>query len=196
MKLFRLLVNSLAFILVLAVLAAAQTEKTQPVKSDKIAIISFDAFKDRKTGIKELADAYEKLEIEFKPQKDELKLLAEKIQKAVEELKKINMVETPPYLKEFTDGKIDEYGLIACKYKDKLKEVRTLYQKRELEITAEIEKKIVEALNQFAKEKGYAFILDFSKLPTSFISAKPDNDDVTEEFIKFYNENFGNTKSQ
>ncbi|HEX8286540.1 MAG TPA: hypothetical protein VF556_01005 [Pyrinomonadaceae bacterium] len=74
--------------------------------------------------------------------------------------------------------------------------VKSLYEKRVIELTADINKRIIEATSLFAKEKGYLFILDISKLDESFILTKSDNADVTEEFIKYYKGNFAKTKSQ
>jgi hypothetical protein len=62
-------------------------------------------------------------------------------------------------------------------------------------IFADTYKKVGEAIKQFAKEKGYLFILESSK-DTSFIIIEGETDDVTEEFIKYYNENFAKTETQ
>jgi hypothetical protein len=48
---------------------------------------------------------------------------------------------------------------------------------------------------QFAREKGYVLILDATNLDSFFYPVEKEQD-VTQGFIKYYNENFSNTKPQ
>jgi hypothetical protein len=80
------IVLTLIFTFVLASSAIAQTEKTQSVATNKVAIISSEAFYDEKTGIKDMLEAIRKLDGEFSTQKQEFELMenqAEKLEKEI-----------------------------------------------------------------------------------------------------------------
>lgn len=75
---------------------------------------------------------------------------------------------------------------MSGEFKDKHNDFESLREKRESEFITPIKIKIGDALKQFGKEKGYGLILDSSKNSSMF--TKSDIVDVTEEFIKFYND--------
>jgi len=82
-----------------------------------------------------------------------------------------------------------EYKILAGDLKKRQEEVKTLYEKRKAEIFADVYKKVGDAIQQFAKEKGYTHILDASKLGDALIVCD-DEAYITKEFIKYYNENY------
>jgi Skp family chaperone for outer membrane proteins len=86
-----LVIVILIFVLILSALAFAQAEKTQNAPT-KIAVINTEAFYDKETGIKEIVEANNKLEAEFKPQIDELEALKDTILKLEKEIKELNLV--------------------------------------------------------------------------------------------------------
>jgi Skp family chaperone for outer membrane proteins len=177
------IVFTLTFTLVFASFAFCQSEENQPV-SNKIAVINTDVFYDEKTGIKDLVEANKKLDEEFKPQLQELKLMEEqiiKLEKDIEQLSKPGAVGC-------RIGILDEYESVAAKYKSKLNEIKPPIEKRKLELTGDINKKIGEAIKQFAKEKGYAVIFDAAILEKGIITdCNGCIDNVTAEFIQYYN---------
>jgi len=89
MKGFRFFTGNLIFVLILSALTFAQTEKPQTSNVNKIALINTEAFYDKVTGIKEIVEANDKLDLEFEPQLLELILMAEKIQNQEKEIKKL-----------------------------------------------------------------------------------------------------------
>lgn len=196
MKDFQFFSKSLVFVLFLVALTFAQTKKPQTSAPTKIASINTEAFYDKETGIKEVVETNARLETEFKPQKDELNLINEKIKKLEKELKDTaGMIESPRDLTiETTDGRVNEYDLAVENYKNRQAEIKVLYEKRKAEIFADVYKKVREAIKQFAKEKGFMMIIDSSKSNRDPILG--DFDDVTEELIKYYNSNFAKTKSE
>jgi Skp family chaperone for outer membrane proteins len=197
MRAFRLLISSFALTLVFMALAIAQTEKTQTVPQVKIAVINTDAFYDKETGIKEVVETDNKLEAEFKPQFEELKLMAEKIVKLEKELKILGSgYWDGPITKEDIEKLISDYESAVSKYKTRQNEIKSLYEKRKPEIFADVYKEVGAAIKQFSTENGY-LIIDISKSYSSFIITDVDEDeDVTKEFIKYYNEIFAKSKSQ
>lgn len=194
MKCFPFFVFSFVFILIFVVLAIAQIEKDQDNCAGKIAIINNKTFRNKDTGIKKVSDAYDKVENELKLQYEELRLLAKELKKKEDELKDLSGKGGPTI--EEINARIKQYEIAASNFKSKQEKVKSLYEKRIFELTADINKRISEAASLFAKEKGYLFILDTSKLDESFILTKSENADVTEEFIKYYKRNFVKAKVQ
>jgi Skp family chaperone for outer membrane proteins len=204
MKVFRFLTKISIFILMLSASGLAQTETPQNSAPNKIATINTDAFDDRTNGIKEVIEAYDKLEAEFKVERAQLNSLMEAIQdrqKGIEELAKVDfrIDYSREFLKEYDikfKSKLEELELLQSKYKEKIDKARVLYENREAQTVEPIKKKISESAKLFAKEKGYVLILDGSKFKDGIILANPEHDDLTAEFIKYYNENFVKTKTQ
>lgn len=77
----------------------------------------------------------------------------------------------------------------------KRNELRDSYLQRRDELSKDVNKKMLEAFRIFAKENNYPLILDSSKENSSVI-IDGEIIDVTKEFIQFYNERFGDEKSQ
>jgi len=200
MKGFRFFTGGFIFVLIFSALAFAQTENPQTPVALKVALIDTEAFYNKETGIKELVETNDKLELELKPQSDELNILGEKIQKLQKEIEifqnaaeKFKGICVPDYVNK----KFEDYDKLTKEYKQRQDEIKSRYEKSDNEIFADIYKKIGDAIQQFAKEKGYAVILDISKeRGTFFLVAKDESSDVTEEFIKYYNNNFAKTKTQ
>lgn len=196
MKGFRFFTGGFVFVLIFSALAFAQTEQTKNAPLGKIAVINTETFYDKEKGISEIVETNDKLETEFKLQKDELSALAEKIKILEKELKDTaGMIESPRDIsKEMINGKVNEYELAVENFKKTQDDIKSLYDKRKPEVFADIYKKVGDAIKQFTKEKGYALILDSSKLNDGVILGELD--DVTNEFIKYYNDSFVQTKIQ
>jgi len=189
MKIFQKFGLSLIFISAFAVFAVAQTEKTESVASNKIAVINSTLFEDKEKGIKELVDAYAKLEEEFTIQKNELINLENKIRLLKEELKqKIKIAEDsvclPNDFKSNFDKQYAELVRLDARYKEAELFLTNIYKKREMDVINPIKTKITEVLKQFAKENGYDSIFDISNFtPLSY----PQVNDITKDFINYYN---------
>ena len=194
MKYVRFLIITFISISIFEVLAFAQIEKEQGSFLHKVAVINSKAFKNKDAGIKEISDACEKVETEFKPYAEKLKLLAEEVKKRENGLKYLTGVNSPT--NEEVNLRVKQYEIAVSNLKNEQEKAKSFYEKRTLELTADINKKIREVANLFVQEKGYALILDVSKIDESFIFTKSERDDVTEEFIKYYKQNFAENKAQ
>ncbi len=195
MKSFRFFTKSLIFVLILSALAFAQTENPQTLSQNKIAVINTEAFYHKDTGIKELADVYSQLEIEFKAKNDELALMFEGSKKMLKEIEDFGVCKFGCPSESVFKAKRDEYEKLLCKIQIENSVAKSLYKKRELELAGIVKKKVAEAIKQFAKEKGYVMVLDSSKDNASVI-IEGETDEITKEFIKYYSENFTKSKSQ
>jgi Skp family chaperone for outer membrane proteins len=191
MKNFRFFTKSLIFVLILSALALAQTEKLPAAVGSKIAVINTEAFYDREKGIKELVETNDKLEAEFKLQKDELNLMAEKLKKLEKELRDFSGLIEPPrnLTKEMINNKINEYDLTGDKFKKKRDEIKILFEKRDSETVGLVRKKVGEAIKRFAKDNGHVLVLDSSKDNSSAI-IEGETIDITKVFIRYYNEDY------
>ena len=189
MKISRYFISILALILVFAILAIAQTEKTQPVAPNKVALIYAIEFENENTGIKELAEIIKQLKEEFIPHTEKLKLMMKELQASKTELHNIGesyKLTGTMITKEFFDKKIRETEMLNAQFESKQAEMKSLYEQRKFELTEDVNKKIAEALKQYAKEKGYETILDISLVSKSLIVVNEEKT-ITKEFIGYYN---------
>ena len=181
MKLLTVLTVHLMLAFAFQVSSFAQSES---VAATKIALVSFEKFADASTGIKDVIAVSEKLEQEFSPHNQELRLLAENYTKLHNEIVQISKMREPRGLLELFEKKINESELLTCKIITKQDAARSLYDKRESFLREEVNKKIAELLKIFAKEKGYNVVLDSSQ---KNIIIEGEIIDITNEFIQFYN---------
>lgn len=197
MEIFKVLIINLALVSIFAISLAAQSI---PVADSKARLINTQAFFDEKTGIKDFIEVYRRLKEEFKFQEQELKVMSDETKKLKKELDEISKIREPRFsYKEFLNDKITGYESAIYKLKTKQEEAKSLFDEREESLTVKINKKIVIALKQFAKENDYSAIGDVSKLilwENGISISINDSLDVTKEFIQFYNERFAVKKQQ
>src|SRR5215218_2333713 len=157
MKISRFFIGGVVSVLILSALVFAQTEKPQTSNVNKIALINTEAFYNKETGIKEIVETNDKLESEFRPIVDELNSLYEKYNAMVEEIKKLQPPSAPYFYYCFSplSEKIKELEKLEVKIKKKQEEAKKNYEARKPEIFADVYKKVGDAIQQFAKEKGY-----------------------------------------
>lgn len=195
MKIFQVFTKSLIFVLTFSALAFAQTKQTQNNDSTQVAVINRELFYDKNKGITELVNIVNLLTAEFKSSIEELDSLRIQILSLQKELEDISAprLSYPRNLGALIKEKTNKYELLIAKHKAKESEVRPLYEKRWAETGAVEEKKVAGAIKLFAKEKGY-IIFDNSIVTKGLVLAI--DNDITEEFIKYYNDNFAKTETQ
>lgn len=188
MKTFRFI--SVNFILV-TVFAVSVFAQAQPPA--KIAVINTQAFYDEKVGITKIINAYKVLETEFKTTTTELDNGLKRFQTLQVEIKALQDRANDPTNKVPIDpkaaqAKVDEAEKLQRDLKFKDEEFKAQLTKRQGAILGPINQDIGKVLTDFATQKGYAVILDASKLDQAGVLLALDKTaDVTEEFIKFYN---------
>jgi Skp family chaperone for outer membrane proteins len=186
MKIFKILIINLTLLFAFQVSSFAQSKSVAPIK---IALISFEKFSDASTGIKDAITVNEKLEQEFKPHNQELRLLAEdykKLQNEIVQISKIRELHASQF--ELVKKKINESESLICKIITKQDTARLLYDKREAFLREEVNIKIAESLKVFAKDKGYTVVLENSQ---NNIVIEGEAIDITNEFIRFYKSKTG-----
>ena len=110
----------------------------------------------------------------------------------VKEIKSLEKIEQP---NDFPGKRINDLISECEKLEKEMKliadEAKSQYEKRKAEIVEPINKRITEKLEVFRTNKGYKTIFDVSK-----VAMKNENlPDVTNEFIKFCNEEFEKEKT-
>lgn len=188
MKTFRLIAVSFIFATVFAVAAFAQAQ--QPAK---IALVDTESFYDQKDGITKIINAYKSLDTEFKTTTTELENGAKRLQALQTELQTLQNRANDPNNKVPIDqnaarAKADEYEKLQRDLKFKQEEFKVALQKREAAVIGPIVQDIGKAISDFAKQKGYSIIMDSGKLvQAQVLLYLQETNDITKEFIQFYN---------
>ncbi|MGH9821208.1 MAG: OmpH family outer membrane protein [Pyrinomonadaceae bacterium] len=192
MKRSSLLVLSFVFTALFAVSAFSQGA-AQPSAGTKIAVINTAAFDDDKGGITKYSNAMNALEKEFAPLQTEIQGLVTRYNTLGAEIKKLqdsaNAPTPVPIDQKTAAAKVDEYQTLETTIKRKQEDGKTRFEKRQQEIMAPILQDIGKAMDDFAKQKGFALILDGAKLESAGLILAVDMPkiDVTKDFIVFYN---------
>ena len=190
MKTFRLFAV-LAFAAIFAVSAFAQAPAAGTFK---IGIVNTAAFDD-KAGITKYVNAMNTLETQLKPEFTVLQTMGNKLQALQTEIEGYKkQLEDPnlpkainrTQLQTTAQTKYDEYQKLGLEFEYKQKDYKANAERREQTLTAPIRLDIGNAIQEFAKQKGYALILDATKA-AEMILGFDEKYDVTKEFIAFYN---------
>lgn len=154
---------------------------------NKIVVIDSNAFYNEKSGIKILINAViATYDCDFQ---------SSSFIKKIGELK--NEIENLKVNSKSTDEKVSELSKIEEEYNSYRKRRAESYKKRYSVLVEPIEKKIKDKLKLFINEKGFTQIIDLSDDRVVDAVLYIDSSiDVTNEFIKFCNEEFEKEKTQ
>jgi Skp family chaperone for outer membrane proteins len=190
MKRFSFIAASFIFAAIAAVSAFGQTP-AQPAAPFRMAVIDTGAF-DAKDGITRYSTAMNALEAEFKPLQTKIEGMITRYNALGAEIKKLQdqaNAGTVPVDPKAAQAKVEEYQNLELAIKREQEDAKNKAARREPQVMGPIRQEIGNALQDFAKQKGYALILDAAKLDgagliLAFDAAKVD---VTKEFITFFN---------
>ncbi|MGI8883351.1 MAG: OmpH family outer membrane protein [Pyrinomonadaceae bacterium] len=188
MKTFRLIAATFVFAAIFSVSAFAQAA----APTGKVGLVNTFAFDAEKTGITKYRTAVLAVDAEFKPDNDKLRTSAARYETLQKELTGFqNTVKAGgkvPISDAAVQAKVDELGKLEREIKFQQEDAKTRYERRYQTIVGPVLDDIMKAMNDFAKQKGYAVILDGAKLQESgILMAFDDKYNVTTEFIQFYN---------
>lgn len=188
MKTFRLTAVSFVLAALFAVSAFAQT---QPAGAPKIGLIDIYAFGAEKGGITKYINAMTTLDKEFTPMRTNLQNAVTRIQTLEKEITGLrDQASKPnsPISATTVNNKIQELEDLKRKAKFDQDDANAKYQTRYDAIVGPIWADIRKAMQEFAKQKGYAVILDGAKLEEAgILLGFDDKVNITTEFIQFYN---------
>jgi len=173
---------------VFAVSAFAQTAGAQ-VPAGKIGLVDTGAFFDDKpgAGIPKLKNAINGVNAKYKTVTDELSTLSTQYQQKVDEFNKLKNAAVPTNEQDLAN-KATAIQDLETTIKRKQEDAKSKYDRDMALATDPINQDIVKAMNDYAKQKGYALILDGAKLEQAgILLGFDDKYDVTKDFIVFYN---------
>ena len=194
MKTIRL-IAVFAFAAIFSISTFAQAAAQPGAGTFKIGVINTAAFDDDKGGITTYVQAMNALDAQLKPDVTALQATANKLQSLQTEIEGYKKQLEDPNPKVPIDrskiqataqAKYDEYQKLNLEFEYKKKDYEASAQRREQTLAAPIRVDIGNAIQEYAKQKGYALILDATKA-ADMILGFDEKYDVTKDFIAFYN---------
>lgn len=190
MKRFSLIAACFIFTAVFSISAFGQAPAA--TATGKIGLVNVNAFADDKAGITKFRNALGSLDTEFKVVNDELKGMQTRLQALATEIQGLQKPAAAgvPEKRDPTvlAAKIEEAQNLETSIKRKQEDGKAKYERRYQQIVGPVFGDIIKALNDYAKQKGYAVILDGAKLEESgILMGFDDKYDVTKDFVVFYN---------
>ena len=161
---------------------AAPAAGAVTVAEGKFAIIDTEAFGDQKEGIKRLVAAFQTVEREFKPRRDEIQTLRTRYDALVKEVNDTRAVAAPAALQ----AKADQAEALKVEIERKQQDGQKALDKRVQELTGPVYQDIGNALQAFAKARGLSVVFDVSKMQ-GVVMVVDGGIDITGAFIADYN---------
>ena len=192
MKRFSLIAVCFVFTAVFSISAFGQVPAATTA-AGKIGLVNISAFADEKAGIGKFRTALTTLDAEFKVLNDEINTMRNKYQTLATEIQKAQQA-PPPGVVPVKDtpailaAKVEEAQNLEIQIKRKQEDGKAGYERRYPAVVGPVFNDIIKALNEYAKQKGFAIILDGAKLEQAeILLGFDDKYDVTKDFIVFYN---------
>ena len=178
-----------------AVAASAQAPAQRPapapaqgggatIAEGKFAVVDTDAFTDQKDGIKRLVAAFQTVEREFKPRRDELQQLQTRYEALAKQISDTQKVADQKALAALAD----QADTLKTDIEQKQQAGQKALDKRVKELTDPIYQDIGQALQAFAKSRGISVVFDISKMQGVVMLVNPAGVDITDAFIAEYNQ--------
>jgi Skp family chaperone for outer membrane proteins len=189
MKRFSFIAVSFIFAAISAVSAFGQVAAPAGSAPVKIVVINTMAF-EGKEGITKYSNAMAALETEFKPAQTEIQTMMTRYQALATEIENARKANpSVPIKPETIQAKVDEAQGLEVNIKRKQEDGKAKFERRQQAVMGPIMQDIYKAMDEFAKQKGYALILDAAKLDGAGLILAVDlpKVDVTKDFITFYN---------
>ncbi|MGB7210680.1 MAG: OmpH family outer membrane protein [Pyrinomonadaceae bacterium] len=190
MKRFSLIAACFIFTAVFSISAFGQVPAA--TATGKIGLVNVNAFGDDKAGITKFRNALNSLEPEFSKINADLKTMQTRLQVLATEIQGLQKPSAPgvPDKKDpaVLAAKIEEGQNLEVSIKRMQEDGKAKYERRYQQVVGPVFGDIIKALNDYAKQKGYAVILDGAKLEESgILMGFDDKYDVTKDFVVFYN---------
>jgi Skp family chaperone for outer membrane proteins len=184
MKRMTMTALSLVFAAVFAAAASGQA-----ATATKIVVVDSAAFGE-KDGITRYINAVDALEKEFTAQTAELRKEQTRYQTLEKELRDLQeqiQKGTVPINENSARAKSDEFANLQVKLKRMQEDLEKALQRREPVVIGPVTADIMKAMQEFSTKNGYDYIFDAQRLPAGMLLAFNAKNNVTKEFIAFYN---------
>ncbi len=191
MKTFR----SIAAVFTLAAIFAVSAF-AQATSAGKIGIVNTQAFAQTTGGITKYVNALNSLAAELKTDQTALQTMVNKIQTLEKEIQDIERQLNDPKLPPAVDkvklqttgrAKVQEYEDLGRTFKFEEEKYKVKLERREDAVVRPVSRDIGNALQEFAKKNGYVMLFDVSKDQTGMLLFLDEKQNVTKDFITFYN---------
>lgn len=190
-------IRTIAFAAALAAFSALSASAQQPagaarpaapaagasVPDGKVAIIDTEAFGDQKQGIARLVNAFNTVDREFKPRRDEITALKTKYDAILKQINDTKGVAQPASLSALAD----QAETLKSDIERRQQDGQRALDKRVKELTDPIYQDISTALQSFAKQRGINIVFDVSKMGGVMMIVN-DAVDITAAFVADYNQ--------
>lgn len=173
----------LFFLCILAATASAQTAAT------KIAIVNSDEFGAEKTGITRYVAALKAVDASVEPDRKELQTLNDRLKALGNEIQALQAQnEKVPVDPRTYNAKVEQANQLQRDIKFKTDNANAKLASSRQSILPPVAEAISKAIQDFAKQKGYALIFDIARDQNGLLIAIGDEKlDVTKEFITYFN---------
>ena len=186
----------LAASFVLTALAAMSAFSQVQPGTPKIGWIDTGEFANPQGGISKYINALKAIDTEMQPRVTELQGIGNRLKAINDDLTKMQSNPAIPVDQKAFAAKQDEGQRLQREGEFKQKELDAAVEKRKADLLAPITSDILKAVQEFAKTKGYAVILDIAPLDSAHaILALDPTAEVTKDFITFYNARPASTAS-
>jgi Skp family chaperone for outer membrane proteins len=168
-----------------AIFAVSSLAQTAPAK---IGWIDTGMFDDEKEGVTKYNNALKALEAEMKPRVTELQGMQNKLKTISDDLAKMTSNSAVPVKPDVIQAKQEEGQRLQREFEFKKKEYDATLETRTGQVLGPVSADISKAIQDYAKAKGYAVILDVAALASAnAILAFDPTSNITKDFITYYN---------
>lgn len=184
LRLLAVLTLSASFVCASVAQAPTQPSTTATQPPSKIGWIDTASFSDPKDGIVKYVTALKTVDDEFKPKVAELQAIQAKVNGIVEEVKKAQAANIPIDV----PAKQAEVDRLEREFEFKKKDYEANATRRKSELLGPITADIVKTMQEYARQRSYAVIMDIGSLVqgNALLVLDPAAD-ATKDFIAFYN---------
>jgi len=195
MKVIRHTLAAAALAAIASVAAVAQTAQ-RPAASPapaqggaiadaRFAVIDTDQFTDQNQGIKRLVAAWQALDREFKPRRDEVQQLQTRYDALVKEISETQKVADQKAIA----AKADQAEQLKTEIERKQQDGQKALEKRAQDLLGPVQQDISNAILAFARARGISVVFDLSKLGNVVMLVnEKDPINITDAFIADYNQ--------
>jgi Skp family chaperone for outer membrane proteins len=196
MKVIRHILAAAALAAIASVAAVAQTAQ-RPAASPapaqgggaiadaRFAVIDTDQFTDQNQGIKRLVAAWQALDREFKPRRDEVQQLQTRYDALVKEISETQKVADQKAIA----AKADQAEQLKTEIERKQQDGQKALEKRAQDLLGPVQQDISNAILAFARARGISVVFDLSKLGNVVMLVnEKDPINITDAFIADYNQ--------
>ncbi|HEX3558200.1 MAG TPA: OmpH family outer membrane protein [Pyrinomonadaceae bacterium] len=163
---------------------AAPAQSGGAIAEGRFAIVDTDAFTDQKQGIHRLVVAFQTVEREFKPRRDELQQMQTRYEALAKQISDTQKVADQKALASLAD----QADTLKSDIEQKQAAGQKALDKRVKELTEPIYQDIGNALQTFARGRGISVVFDISKMQGVVMLVNPAGVDITDAFIADYNQ--------